>query len=114
MKRLSVKPPAAGARRSRMTDEEKLRTEIQARDQKDAKALKGPLHPSVSLLSKLGSIAVHADELTSASGHHNDAIALRGLLADSEVNRWLEAMGAFIPVDRRSDPRIHRRINDAE
>jgi len=58
--------------------------------------------PSVSLLCKLGSITVHADELLSPSGHEFDKHALDTLLADAEVVEWLATMRsmALIPEKR--------------
>ena len=58
------------------------------------------LRPSVALLSKLGSIAVHADEFTSAGAHEYDRIAIRSLLDDPEVRQWIADMKAFLPVKR--------------
>jgi hypothetical protein len=60
-------------------------------------------NPSVTLLVKLGSIAVHADEMMSDDGHKFDRIALQGLLADPEVAAWLQAMGkmAMLPLKRK-------------
>lgn len=62
-----------------------------------------PLRASPSLLCKLGSIIVHAEEANSTDGHDFDAIALAGLLADVEVIEWLDAMQkrAFLPVKRK-------------
>lgn len=57
----------------------------------------------LSLKVKLGSIAVHADELLSPSGHRVDEDAIRGLLADPEVQMFL-AQGhgaALLPVKRQ-------------
>jgi hypothetical protein len=56
----------------------------------------------VSLLCKLGSIAVHADELTSPSGHEFDLAVLKGLLIDPEVVAWMAGMrkASFLPVKR--------------
>lgn len=48
--------------------------------------------PQVSLLAKLGSIAVHVDEVSSADGEQLDWIAIRSLLADREVVAWLAGM----------------------
>lgn len=59
-----------------------------------------PLKPSLSVLTKLGSIAVHADEMMSGEGHAYDRIALTGLLADAEVQLWIRAMGVYMPVKR--------------
>lgn len=56
----------------------------------------------VSLLVKLGSIAVHADEMLSPGGHHFDRVALEQLVADQEVKAWIAAMDklAMIPKKR--------------
>lgn len=64
--------------------------------------LRTPLTPPLSLLCKLGSIAVHAEETISEEGHDLDMAALRALLADSEVVEWLGAMNAaaLLPLKR--------------
>jgi hypothetical protein len=54
-----------------------------------------PLKPDPTLLIKLGSIAVHADEYISPSGHSFDKVALEQLLKDPEVTVWLKEMDAF-------------------
>lgn len=59
-----------------------------------------PLKPSLGLLSKLGSIAVHADEMISAKGHPYDRAALEQLLVDPEVRQWINEMGVYMPVKR--------------
>ena len=60
------------------------------------------LKPSTALLCKLGSIIVHADELTSPTGHHFDREALRALLTEKEVAQWIEGMSklALVPLKR--------------
>lgn len=62
------------------------------------------VNPSPSLLCKLGSIAVHADEATEPGGHvhHFDVGAIRALLSDAEVGPWLAAMDrlALLPKKR--------------
>ena len=60
--------------------------------------------PPVALLCKLGSILVHLDEGAGENGHAFDWAAARSLLADREVQAWLEGMDAvgLLPV-RRSD-----------
>lgn len=60
-----------------------------------------PLKPSSRLLCKLGSIAVHADEMTSPAGHAFDAAALRGLIVDPEVVAWIKAMDGMALVPRK-------------
>lgn len=62
--------------------------------------MKDPLKPSLSLLSKLGSIIVHAEEMASLKGHAFDKIAMDGLLNDPEVREWLKGMGPLLPVKR--------------
>lgn len=61
------------------------------------------LKPSASLLCKLGSIAVHVDELLSADGHSFDRDALQTLLTDVEITEWLAEMrkAAMVPEKRR-------------
>ena len=61
------------------------------------------LTPSVSLLCKLGSIAVHAQELASPDGHAFDKAALQSLMNDPEVKEWIKEMdsAAFLPKMRK-------------
>lgn len=61
-----------------------------------------PLKPSITLLVKIGSIAVHIDEILSPDGHIFDRHALESLQADPEVKEWIEQMTqmAFLPVKR--------------
>lgn len=64
--------------------------------------MSNPLKPSPALLVKLGSIAVHVDEMLSPGGHTFDRVALQGLLADPEVKAWRVEMDkmAMLPVMR--------------
>lgn len=59
--------------------------------------------PTLSLLVKLGSIAVHADEFISPNGHDYDKIAIQSLLKDKEVIEWLSEMdkAQFLPKKRQ-------------
>ena len=61
-----------------------------------------PLKPSLTLLCKLGSVIVHAEEFFSPKGHPLDKAALDTALQDDEVQEWLVAMGkmAMLPVKR--------------
>jgi hypothetical protein len=62
-----------------------------------------PLEPSASVLCKLGSIIVHAEEmLTPSKRHVFDYVAFNALLDDPEVVEWLKGMGAqgLLPVKR--------------
>lgn len=63
-----------------------------------------PLSPCTTLLVKLGSIAVHVEELLSPDGHNFDRVALNDLLRDPEVAAWRESMDAMalLPVKRRA------------
>ena len=58
--------------------------------------------PSLSLLAKLGSIIVHAEEGASTDGHQFDWAAVSTLLSDPEVSEWLAGMraNALLPVKR--------------
>ena len=58
--------------------------------------------PSKVLLVKLGSIAVHADEMISGRAHHFDVAIINGLLNDPEVTEWLKQMDklALLPKKR--------------
>lgn len=62
-----------------------------------------PMNPSPALLCKLGSIIVHAEELTSPDGHAFDKMALDQLVHDPDVVAWREAMDSkgFLPKKRR-------------
>lgn len=54
--------------------------------------LSDPLTPAPSLIAKVGSILVHVEEGAGADGHHYDWIAVRSLLADREVQDWLDGL----------------------
>lgn len=60
------------------------------------------LKPSAVILIKLGSIAVHAEEMLSGKGHHFDVEVLKALLNDSDVKTWLAEMDklALLPQKR--------------
>lgn len=58
------------------------------------------LQPPLALLVKLGSVAVHAEELLSPFGHQFDRTALETLLKDAELQAWVKEMGAFLPRKR--------------
>ena len=59
-----------------------------------------PLKPPLPLLSKIGSIVVHAQELFGPMGHHFDREAMKTLLQDEEVNAWIKQMGVYLPRKR--------------
>jgi hypothetical protein len=61
-----------------------------------------PMQAPTTVMVKLGSIAVHVEELLSPGGHAFDRTALTTLLADAEVREWLAAMDklALLPVKR--------------
>jgi hypothetical protein len=60
------------------------------------------LKPQVSLLCKLGSIAIHAEEMLAPGRHQFDVAAMRTLLDDEEVKKWIAGMDlmAFLPKKR--------------
>jgi hypothetical protein len=55
---------------------------------------------SLGLAVKLGSIVVHADELTGLDGRELDRQVIRQALADPEVIQWVKDMGCLLPVKR--------------
>lgn len=57
---------------------------------------------TLSLATKLGSIAVHAEELISPTGHVFDKKALETLLSDAEVREFLGQLDALslLPIKR--------------
>lgn len=61
------------------------------------------MRPSIPLLCKLGSIAVHAEEMLSTDFHEFDAVALKALLDDADVKQWIKGMDklALIPKKRK-------------
>ncbi len=61
-----------------------------------------PLKPSAGVLVKLGSIVVHLEEARSKDVHEFDLHALKSLLSDTEIIRWLKAMDkmALLPKKR--------------
>lgn len=61
-----------------------------------------PLKPVASTLCKLGSIAVHVQEMLAPGGHYFDRVALDQLLKDRELLSWLSAMRqqAYVPEVR--------------
>lgn len=62
-----------------------------------------PLKPTATLLIKLGSLAVHAEEFLSPDGHGFDRIAINQLLQDPEIVEWRKTMDkmAFLPKKRK-------------
>ena len=74
----------------------RLRKEVDPMNSSD------PLKPAVSVLCKLGSIAIHVQEMLSAKGHHFDKLALESLMQDKELTDWLHDMDklAMIPKAR--------------
>ena len=60
-----------------------------------------PFKPQISLLCKLGSIAVHVEEMLSVKGHAFDKHALDTALGDPEVKEWLAAMDKLSMLPRK-------------
>lgn len=55
---------------------------------------------TMPLLVKLGSIVVHADELTEPGGHDFDRATIRSLLEDPDVKKWIADIGVLLPLKR--------------
>jgi hypothetical protein len=59
------------------------------------------LQPNPTVLIKLGSIAVHMDEMLSEKGHAFDVETIRALLNDEEVKDWLAEMDKLALLPRK-------------
>jgi hypothetical protein len=66
--------------------------------------MSGALFPTTTLLVKLGSALVHAEELVEPGAHPFDLEAFKQLVNDPEVREWRAAMDALalLPVKRSS------------
>ena len=72
-------------------------------------SMSDPLKPAMTTLIKLGSIAVHAEEMADYGFNPQehaflyDKGALLSLLQDTEVREWIAAMNklAFVPIKRK-------------
>lgn len=60
-----------------------------------------PLKPSATLLCKIGSIVIHADEFTGKGSHRFDLAAIKSLLKDDEVETWLCQMEGLALIPKR-------------
>jgi len=69
---------------------------------KEVKEVFDAFKPSIALLSKLGSLIVHADEFMSVGGHTVDRETFRNLLANPDVQQWMKAMGPLLPLKREA------------
>ena len=58
--------------------------------------------PRPSLLAKVGSILTHVEEANGPGGHPFDVAAIKALIADPEVQGWLDGMRAnnLLPLKR--------------
>lgn len=63
--------------------------------------MSNPLIPSPSLLCKLSSAIVHADEMIGVGGHTLDRTAFLSILADPEVCEWLSQMDAMAMIPKK-------------
>lgn len=57
------------------------------------------MKPKITILVKLGSLAIHIEEVLSPNGHVFDKAAIQTLLDDPEVKEWLMLMDkmSFLP-----------------
>ena len=64
--------------------------------------MSNPLKPSAAILSKLGSVVVHCEEMLSVNGHAFDRHAIAGILSDAELQAWLKQMHmlCLLPLKR--------------
>ena len=60
-----------------------------------------PMYPTATLLAKLGSAIVHAEEFLSADGQAVDQTAFQTILEDPTVQEWLEQMAGYALVPLR-------------
>lgn len=60
-----------------------------------------PFKPSATLLCKLGSAVVHADEYFSDKGHEIDRASFVQLLNDPEVQDWIKVMDAMAMLPKK-------------
>lgn len=63
------------------------------------------LQMSITLAVKLGSIAVHTEEMLEPGGHYFDRAALGALLADPEVQEWRAKMDRLALLPRKRSQR---------
>ena len=58
--------------------------------------------PTINVLCKLGSLAIHVEEAMSNKGHKLDIGAIKGILEDPEIKEWLKQMDklALLPKKR--------------
>lgn len=63
---------------------------------------KDPMKPGVTLLIKLGSAMIHAEELieTKFQNANFDVPAFKTVSEDPEVVEWVKAMGPMLPRKR--------------
>jgi hypothetical protein len=57
--------------------------------------------PEKTLLIKLGSIAIHSEEILSKNVHPFDIETLKALLNDEEVKAWLSEMNNLALLPRK-------------
>ena len=65
-------------------------------------AKKDPLKPSALLMIKIGSLAIHADEIVETHGANLDfdGPAVKSIIEDPEVKEWIASMGVMLPRKR--------------
>lgn len=98
MRKYPNPPPPDGSRPPAPPDPPEVRPGVRA----DGRAPRAfPLQAPTVTMVKLGSIAVHAEEFLSPTGHGFDKIALQQLLDDPDVKDWLFAMDKLALLPRK-------------
>ncbi len=59
------------------------------------------LKPNATVLIKLGSIYIHIEEALSKEGHEFDMRALKQLLEDIELKKWIKQMDELALIPRK-------------
>lgn len=98
-----AKPPSAAAVARGMRQANEAQANSRAPGRGNGAPQGAPM--TLALQVKLGSIAVHADELLGPDGHAFDRVALADLLQDAELRAWVQSMGPLLPLKRKLSPK---------
>jgi len=63
---------------------------------------KKKINPDMQTLVKIGSILSHVEEIMTSQGHKFDVVAIKSLIEDEDVQKWLSTMRkmALLPKKR--------------